>query len=549
MRRVHPALNPAARARQRGRRVRAGLVVALALVAYAGWLAPLLGLVTDDTYIHLVYARHLRAGLGLVFNAGEPVYGTTAPLWSLALGALAPPGLSLLAFAQGLSMLCGALAVVAFALFLRRFIDTAVDEFGYGARRAELAWALGVLAFATDAWLVRWSASGMESALATFLVCAGFAAYVRRRPWGQSIVAPSLWWSLAALVRPEAGLLVALLVARVLLAHAPWSRRFGRAGRALLPTVVVVVPWLVYAAHTYGTVVPATLAAKTAGGVGPLVFLEFLLRQARALAGARAVELLVLLALLPTLVMRVAANRSEHFVPFLWLVGLPVFYAARGVPVISRYLLLVAPLVVAYAWAGLAWFAASVRKRPGWGVAALAVVGAATIGWGASTTLRLSVPQARTFTRDMEDGLGGLGRWCRAHTPPGSAIAAPDIGALAWYSERPIVDLAGLVTPRVTPLLARWGYDDVVKNLRFESVVRPPYLVDRADAPERLLVASPYAPCLTVLRVARVRARGIEHPEPAYYTLYRIDWVEFDRLHGAEREAALPQPSNTTRRS
>src|SRR5262249_27420312 len=68
----------------------------------------------------------------------------------------------------------------------------------------------------------------------------------------------------------------------------------------------------------------------------------------------------------------------------------------------------------------------------------------------------------------------------------------------------------------------------------------PAYLVDRADAPERLLVVSPYGPCLSVVKVGRVSARGIQHPEPAWYTLYRIDWVEFDRLHGGEREAARP---------
>jgi hypothetical protein len=536
---VKPALGPDARREEDARRMRALGVVALALAAYVAWLVPFGRIVTDDTYIHLVYARHFRDGLGLLFNIGEPVYGTTSPLWSLGLGFLGRTGLGLLPLAQGLSMLFGGCAVVAFALFLRRFVDAAVDEFGYGARRAELAWALGVLAFATDAWLVRWSASGMESALATFLVCAGFAAYVKRRPWGQVVVAPAAWWSVAALVRPEAALLVLLLVVRVLLARGPWSRRLERAGRALLPAALVAGPWLAYALVTYGRLLPATLAAKTAGGVGLPVFAEFLVRQAKSLAGARALEMVVLVALLPALFARVVANRAEHFVPALFLVGLPLLYAARGVPVISRYLLVVAPLVVAYAWAGLAWAAASVRRRPAGAVAALLVAGLATVGWGASTTLRLSLPQARMFSRDLEGSLADLGRWCRARTPEGSAIATPDIGVVGWYAERPIVDLGGLVTPAITPLLARFGDDDLVRNLRFEGLVRPAYLIDRANLPARLLAQSPYAPCLTPLRVARVRARGIQHPETAYYTLYRIDWLEFDRLHGGEREAVV----------
>ena len=46
-----------------------GLVVAVALM----W--PLRGYLTDDTYIHLQYARHVAEGRGLVFNVGERVYG------------------------------------------------------------------------------------------------------------------------------------------------------------------------------------------------------------------------------------------------------------------------------------------------------------------------------------------------------------------------------------------------------------------------------------------------------------------------------------------
>jgi hypothetical protein len=87
--------------------------------------------------------------------------------------------------------------------------------------------------------------------------------------------------------------------------------------------------------------------------------------------------------------------------------------------------------------------------------------------------------------------------------------------------------------------LRRYPYDDLVTNLRFEGVARPPYLIDRADMPRRMLFQSPYGPVLTPLGYVRVDQRGITHPEPAYYTLYRIDWVAFDRMEGGVRQAAL----------
>src|SRR6185503_3207469 len=40
-----------------------------------------------------------------------------------------------------------------------------------------------------------------------------------------------------------------------------------------------------------------------------------------------------------------------------------------------------------------------------------------------------------------------LGRWLDAHTPPSATLAVNDIGAIAFFSRRPVVDLMGLVTP------------------------------------------------------------------------------------------------------
>jgi len=192
---VKPAFDPSDRRRRDMRLLRAVIVVLVALAFYAALAWPLRHSITDDTYIHLVYAKHFRDGQGLVFNPGQGVYGTTSPLWSLGLGVLGKTGIDLLALAHVLALLFGALTILATALFLRRFMDSWVTSQGYGSGRAELAWALAVIAFGADAWLVRWSATGMETALAAFLVTMGFAAYVGRRPWGNRVLVPAAWWA------------------------------------------------------------------------------------------------------------------------------------------------------------------------------------------------------------------------------------------------------------------------------------------------------------------------------------------------------------------
>ena len=536
--RVTPALAPRDRARVRARRLRAVLAVTVAIAFYTALLAPIARFVTDDTYIHLQYAKHVRDGEGLVFNAGERVYGTTSPLWSLGLGALgAVTRLDLLALAKTLSFLFGALAIVSVAVALRRFLDAWVEGHGFAAGRAELAWVLALLVFAGDAWHVRWSASGMETALAVFLVAGGFAAYFARRPWGVQLTGPALWWSFATLARPEAAILLALLALRVVLSRGRPGAKLVRLARVALPAVLVIGPWLVYAATFYGAVVPATLAAKTIPGPRLAVAAALLMQAVRAVAATRGIELVVFAALTIVVLRVVRSRRAEEFVPLAWLLALPLFYAVRGVAPLSRYLLPAVPLLIAYAWGILLSLAATVRGRPRRAALALGIVAAISLFNSGFTYSRYVVPQANAFGEDVEGTLGALGRWVRTNTPQDAVVAMPDIGAFAYYANRRVVDLAGLVTPEITKLLARYPYDELVTGFHFEGVARPEFLIDRASRPNRLLFESPYATCVTPLWVGEVDRRGIQRPEPAFYTLYRIDWQAFDQMTAGERQA------------
>jgi arabinofuranosyltransferase len=44
-----------------------------------------------------------------------------------------------------------------------------------------------------------------------------------------------------------------------------------------------------------------------------------------------------------------------------------------------------------------------------------------------------------------------LGRWVDGHLPRTATLAVNDIGAIAYFSRRPVVDLMGLVTPEIRP--------------------------------------------------------------------------------------------------
>ncbi|MEN6410100.1 MAG: hypothetical protein ABFD44_10375, partial [Anaerolineaceae bacterium] len=53
----------------------------------------------------------------------------------------------------------------------------------------------------------------------------------------------------------------------------------------------------------------------------------------------------------------------------------------------------------------------------------------------------------------IESEMVDTAQWVAKNTPTNTLVAAHDIGALGYYSERQLIDLAGLVTPEVIPFL------------------------------------------------------------------------------------------------
>ena len=177
-----------------------GLIVLLALVL----LVPFRGYLTDDTFIHLQFAKHLLRGEGFSFNAGEPTYGATSPLWVLLVaggGALVPgaaatpadagamPPLALVAKAWG--ALFTALAVALVAALGRALL--------WEPRVALSAAAL----LALHAWSARWAISGMETPLALALAVASLFLLARALIDGKNSFAAGLALGAGVLVRPE----------------------------------------------------------------------------------------------------------------------------------------------------------------------------------------------------------------------------------------------------------------------------------------------------------------------------------------------------------
>jgi hypothetical protein len=63
---------------------------------------------------------------------------------------------------------------------------------------------------------------------------------------------------------------------------------------------------------------------------------------------------------------------------------------------------------------------------------------------------------ARAYAQDVaiiETEMVAASHWISTHTEEDALIAAHDIGALGYFGERSLVDMAGLVSPEVIPIL------------------------------------------------------------------------------------------------
>ena len=413
------------------------VLVALAAALPLAWLmlrerviAGAAGFPLDDSWIHLHFARNLAQGAGFVYNPGHPVSGSTAPLWTLILAA----GAAIAGASPAMAKTLGAAAAVGAALVVRR----AAIAFGAPPPTALVA-AIALLWTPPVAW---GALSGMEVTLAAALVAAALLALARDATWLTASAG-----ALAALARPEALVLVPLLaVARPLTAR--------RALAFVAVTLAVLAPFVAFSYATVGRPLPATAMAKVEGGL--LGWLAGLSEPAAVTWLRRPYDfgvewlrwLLETHVLLPLAVPGVAlawwrCGRALGVVALALVahpLGMALLAPYRGPGFqegrYSTHLLPIAVVVLAAA------LGKGVRPH----AAALAVPLVAAV-------IAL-VPAADRYAWSVQNINAmqvHLGRWLDAHTPKSATLAVNDIGAIAFFSRRPVIDLMGLVTPEILP--------------------------------------------------------------------------------------------------
>jgi hypothetical protein len=439
------------------------LLLALSTLWCLYWFVHAWHYFEDDAYIHIEFARSVAAGHGFAFD-GHLAAGDSAPLWVLLLVAMHALIPNWIVAGKVLSILAVILGLTGAYAFARRLAAALTPS--------AAAWlpAALVLLIVANPYFCYWAFSGMEPIAAAGLAFWAVLAATRATPTTRTLLAACLLAGLAPLLRPEMIFLAALLVLPL---FALWRRLPDAASSALKLAIfaaglfLLCVPlalWSLYSLHAFGHIIPNTNAAKRAGptdsvishlldiySVGlPLVLWGLLGGVAYLLLRPRAVRDSIQCAIdsaftLPNLGTDLRSLRSlplAGWIFILWPLFATLFYIANHTYVQTRYILATAPgltIVIVL----LAWSASRRLGRPLY-LSAL------------SLALLVSVTIVRPFVHNKAFNCLAIDRLSlliRDRLPPTAPVAVYSIGQVAFISQHPIVDIAGITQPAAIPYL------------------------------------------------------------------------------------------------
>jgi hypothetical protein len=439
-----------------------GLAAALVVVIAAFYLGGAArqgasGYPLDDGWIHQTYARNLAQTGRFVYTGNATSAGSTSPLWT---------GMLSIAYLLGLPPLGWSYLLGGAFWLLTGWATAQLTRRLYPQRPSLAPW---VGAACLVEWHLAWASfSGMETTLFAFLT----VLLIERYAAGAHPALLGALGGVAFLARPEgAGLLLLVGVASMVemlwlsgqRGRARWATLGRRIGGMALGAALVLAPYLALSWARTGQLLPDTFYAKQAeyGALlsqplwarlwrvvrRPLIGGQVLLLPGFAWAAVSCLRL-----------RREGAGESRRaalvrLLPLAWWAAYLVTYALR-MPVdyqYGRYLMPTIPFLLLYGVVGTARWLRIRSVRMIERALSRAAIGAAACLFVAFLAIGQQAYASDVRLIDCE--MVRVAQWLAAETPPSALVAAHDIGAIGYYSGRSLIDLAGLVTPEVIPVM------------------------------------------------------------------------------------------------
>lgn len=448
------------------------LTFAVLVVGGVNITASFCRLTYDDVFLAFRYAHNIISGQGFTFNPGEHFLGTPAPLFVglLVLFKTVFPWLTIPEWGgilSGLALLgCGI-----FLYFLGRV--------NYQPLAGTVAAVLTIFSPFVVMTL------GGETPIYLMLTCAAFYTYAQGKyNWCGFLLA------LAALNRSEGVVAAGMLGIHFLVTQRqlPW--------RPALVFGLTLMPWIIYATIQFGSPLTHSLAAKIAQRrIGLAPFIPSAAYWVRHIVLRNNLWSLVFI---PVAMLGgvVGIRRWHQWGALLgWIIAQSVAYLILDVPFYHWYIAHVGIGLAVAVGLGVDWAAGLLLRDESsyhllhWPKLAngfLKVVGGTALASLACAAIAFSFWTVSWYHQGQPNPANRLyvktGQWLKNNTPPSSSVAYIEIGQIAYYSERRIVDLLGLVSPGVAEHLKKgnflWAYqfyqpDYVLYNPLFAGWMHP----------------------------------------------------------------------------
>lgn len=423
----------------------ATVITTLSVVQYIltllHWTQP--GLSLDDSWIHLQFARTIYEGTPWEYSPGYPSTGSTSPLWSVILS-------SLFFFTQDPIQLIWGVYFISSIFYVACTFLVGRLLWSYTQRdHVSIIGMVGFVMVPRNTWLML---SGMETPLFMFMLL--LAIFLLERDGLRIDIVLGLVCGLAFLSRPEGFLLILVCVPlRFLTLLVQHKMNLRRLGSFLLLGVIaglIILPWILYCLSVTGLPLPDTFYAKvhvpTEEDIATWNYWwNFFVLQMPHIAIGAIVGLVLV------------AKRA----PYCWLlaVSLTILYRIT-LPYLSlinnaRYLVPIFDLLMVAAIGGLAIIMERVIKHN------LKVERALSIELlvGVVLILLLIIPITESYlyqadfygnsVKNINEQQVVIGKWLYENTPEDAVLAIHDAGAIRFFSNRTVIDLAGLVSPDI----------------------------------------------------------------------------------------------------
>ena len=492
-------------------------VACLGVIVYVGYTAATggTGFPLDDSWIHQVFARNLAQTGQWAFVPGMPSAASTSPLYTvvLALGYLFHLPYALWTYTLGAAALASA-GLIGARLAEQLFPD--IPRTGL---------TIGLMIVTT--WHIVWAAAaGMETALFSALCLALIALTWREMlpsvlggigpAFGRGLVTGAIG-ALVTLTRPEGVVLVGLCGLVMLLAHPHrgWSETVVWVAGLAIACGIGISPDLLLNYSLNGTLLPNTSTAKQAE-FAPLLVLPLWQRILNMLgplaAGAQLTLVPGAIYVAAEIAKRARVERRTllFWVAPLWIGGLVLVYALK-LPAPyqhGRYVLPALPVLVVFGGTGTLALALRYRRRRVPRILTQTLLITAILVFGFYWLIGATV-----YRQDVQEINGEMvtaSHWIAANIPTDTPFATHDIGAIGYFAPRQLVDLAGLVSPDIVPII-----NDGEAKMKYMQ----------AHGVQYMMVSIAQMPVPTTdPRLCPLYTTPANSPPEIHMTVYRLAW-------------------------